>query len=297
MEGEQLTLFDLPPGNRPEAAIPPIKNPIWTEHKARLIERYLYYFVLITHHGAYIDGFAGPQEEDKPQMWAAKLVLESEPRWLQRFFLCDASESKSKLLQQLKAEQKPPSREKKEPKRSIDVICGDFNSVYRHILDSAPITENQAAFCLLDQRTFECKWSTVSALAQHKAGGRKIELFYFLPVKWLQRALDAQQALDVIANWWGRDDWTALRGMSSNDIKEVVRRRFLEEFGYRYVLPWPIWEKEGGTGSVMYYMVHATDHDEAPNLMARAYRQATGTKEPPEQFLLQLEEWRGQRHR
>ena len=26
----------------------------------------------------------------------------------------------------------------------------------------------------------------------------------------------------------------------------------------------------------MYYMVHATDHDEAPKLMARAYGAATG---------------------
>lgn len=45
----------------PEPRVKPLINPIWTENKAKLIERYLYYFVLVTHHGTYIDGFAGPQ--------------------------------------------------------------------------------------------------------------------------------------------------------------------------------------------------------------------------------------------
>ena len=74
-----------------EPKIKRIRRPIWTEHKAKLIERYLYFFVLVTRHGNYIDGFAGPQEPEKPDMWAAKLVLESEPRWLKRFFLFDLS--------------------------------------------------------------------------------------------------------------------------------------------------------------------------------------------------------------
>jgi len=78
------------------------ERPIWTEHKAKLIERYLYYFVMITHHGIYIDGFAGPQEPDEPEMWAAKLVLESEPRWLRRFYLCEMKPSSVTALEALR---------------------------------------------------------------------------------------------------------------------------------------------------------------------------------------------------
>jgi len=37
------------------------QNPVWTDNKARFIMLYLRYFVYITHHGTYIDGFAGPQ--------------------------------------------------------------------------------------------------------------------------------------------------------------------------------------------------------------------------------------------
>jgi hypothetical protein len=49
----------------------------------------------------------------------------------------------------------------------------------------------------------------------------------------------------------------------------------MKDLGYRYAHAWPIFEKKGGR-RVMYYMVHATDHDEAPKLMTRAYRGATG---------------------
>jgi hypothetical protein len=70
---EQLKLFELPelvPGAK--LTFKALPHPIWTKNKAALIARYLRYFVFITKHGAYIDGFAGPQEPDKPEMWAAK---------------------------------------------------------------------------------------------------------------------------------------------------------------------------------------------------------------------------------
>jgi hypothetical protein len=57
----QLNLFDgLPPPADKPLKFKPAERAIWTENKAKLIERYLFYFVLITKHGAYIDGFAGP---------------------------------------------------------------------------------------------------------------------------------------------------------------------------------------------------------------------------------------------
>ncbi len=41
-----------------------LERPLWTHNKAKLIERYLYYFVLVTKHGTYIDGFSGPQSPE-----------------------------------------------------------------------------------------------------------------------------------------------------------------------------------------------------------------------------------------
>jgi len=102
---------------------------MWTAHKARFIERYLYYFVQVTHHGTYIDGFAGPQQPDDDDMWTAKRVLESEPRWFRHFYLFDLSPTQVARLQALKQAQRPPDRSKKERRRTIHVEQGDFNSL------------------------------------------------------------------------------------------------------------------------------------------------------------------------
>ena len=101
---DQSTLFDLPPESKRESAFKHLKYPIWTENKAKLIERYLYYFVLITKHGTYIDGFSGPQEPDKPGMWSAKLVLESKPRWFRNFYLFEKDPAQISKLKKLKTE-------------------------------------------------------------------------------------------------------------------------------------------------------------------------------------------------
>jgi len=78
---DPIPLFPLPPPAPPEPRVK-LRVPMWTAHKARFIERYLYYFVQVTKHGTYIDGFASPQQPDDVDMWTAKRVLESEPRWV-----------------------------------------------------------------------------------------------------------------------------------------------------------------------------------------------------------------------
>src|ERR1700753_2979149 len=98
----QLNLFaDLPPPSDKPILFKPAQRPIWTENKAKLIERYLYYFVMITKHGAYIDGFAGPQYPGKEDAWAAKLVIESKPPFLRKFWLCERATEKLPALHEL----------------------------------------------------------------------------------------------------------------------------------------------------------------------------------------------------
>lgn len=287
---EFLPFTDLPESTAPgiKITLDPLRYPIWTENKAKLIERYLYLFVLVTRHGTYIDGFAGPQERNKPEMWAAKLVLESEPRLLRNFYLFDQSRSQYKALCALKAEQ--PERDKKGRKlyRNIEVYRGDFNALVNDLLTTHIIKETEATFCLLDQRTFECNWSTVQTLAQHKSG-RKIELFYFLAVAWLDRALSAQKKKEVLQNWWGRDDWPSLLEMKTQQRVDAFVTRFQDELGYKSVMAWPIFKRKN-TGNIMYYMIHATDHPAAPKLMYRAYHEAVKPKQPPKEIQMELED-------
>src|SRR5690242_5394094 len=98
-EDRQQTLFDLGPKTPVDPAVRPARYPVWTENKARLIQLYLRFFVYITRHGVYVDAFAGPQEPDKPDTWAVKLVLESEPRWFRKFFLFELDSNKVKQLE------------------------------------------------------------------------------------------------------------------------------------------------------------------------------------------------------
>src|ERR1700674_493252 len=116
----QLNLFaNLPPAAEKPLKFKPAERPIWTENKAKLIERYLFYFVLITKHGAYIDGFAAPQDATNSGAWAAKLVLESKPALLREFWLCELDPERVKLLEGLKADQPANNR------RKIHVVSGD----------------------------------------------------------------------------------------------------------------------------------------------------------------------------
>lgn len=109
---------------------------------------------------------------------------------------------------------------------------------------------------------------------------QKIELFYFLATGWFGRALKATKETERLRAWWGRDDWTQLENLSSDGLVERVAERFRTDLQYASVEAWPIRSKLEG-GRVMYHMIHATDHPEAPKLMSRAYhkvvRGETGT--------------------
>lgn len=282
----ERTLFELPASvTKPQDSRFKERVPIWTGCKAKLIERYLFYFVQITYHGTYLDGFAGPQRIKKPDMWAAKLVVESQPRWLRNFYLFELNQKKVAMLKRMCLSQEPPDKTKKEPKRRFDVVPGDFNENIVTFLNKNPIPDNQATFCLLDQRTFECSWKAVRTVATHKKGGNKIEIFYFFPEGWFNRSVAALKKArnERMLEWWGRPDWNELLKRCGAVRAIFACERFKQEFGYKYVYPFAIYERKDG-GRVMYYMIHASDHDEAPKLMNRAYGKALDITETAEQL-------------
>lgn len=289
---EQSCLFEMPevPVEEtlpPEPAVIAPEIPVWTDNKARLIMLYLKYFVFITKHGTYIDGFAGPQEECETDSWAAKLVLESEPRWIRHFHLCDEKRAQVARLEQLKNSQPQFDSSGQRLHRNIHLYRGDFNVKVDEILATGDITEKEATFCLLDQRTFECQWMTVKKLAHYKKSGNKIELFYFLANSWLERALASQKDLTVLERWWGRDDWPDLRVMTREERKEALVLRMRDELRYKSAKAWPIYQRTDG-GATMYHMIHATDHPDAPTQMSRAYRHVVRPTEVFEQIKLDL---------
>jgi three-Cys-motif partner protein len=146
------------------------------------------------------------------------------------------------------------------------------------LLATSMIADKTATFCLLDQRTFECEWQTLVTLSRHRSG-HKIELFYFLASGWLDRSMSGVKDMSILQRWWGRSDFEKLKGMSGHDRMLLFCDRMKSELGYKHAHGWQIFSREVG-GKVMYHMIHATDHDEGPKLMNRAYLNALKRREP-----------------
>lgn len=247
-----------------------LRHPLWTESKAKLIREYIRLFTFVTKHGTYIDGFAAPQQRHLKEFCSANLVLQTRPPWMREFWLCDLDPKGIALLEEIKADEALP-------KRRIEVLPGDFNKRVYDILGAGTIKPSTATFALLDQRTFECHWSTVQAIAEHKKT-HKIEIFYFLATGWLDRSIAAVSRPETAARldkWWGRDNWRDLRKISSSERGPQLAERFKSELGYAHAFAYPIHSARRG-GRIMYHMIHATDHEAASPLMLRAYRKVSG---------------------
>jgi len=104
----------------------------------------------------------------------------------------------------------------------------------------------------------------------------------FLANSWQERAFAAQKKVHVPAAWWGREDWKKVRDMGRDDRRDAFVDRFKRELSYKSVKAWPIYGRNNG-GALMYYMIHATDHPEAPKLMSRAYHATVSPSGPFEQ--------------
>ncbi|MEW6058769.1 MAG: three-Cys-motif partner protein TcmP [Actinomycetota bacterium] len=283
MRWKEVPLFEIPGGEARKKAkrkeLPGAR--LWTGNKARLIAEYLYRFVLVTKHGTYIDGFAGPQDLRHPEVCAARLVIERkhQPPWIRHYHLFELNPRSVDALDALRAE-------KAHPEREIIVYQGDFNNRVREILRPDMIDDAEATFALLDQRTFECHWRTVELLANYRRVERayKIELFYFLADWWLGRAAGGSRP-PRLAAWWGGPGSYEIVRMRSPQRADIMTRRFVDELGYTFVNPYAIYERRGG-GRLVYYMIHATDHPDAPRLMDEAYRDAVLPHNAPEEITL-----------
>jgi hypothetical protein len=76
------------------------------------------------------------------------------------------------------------------------------------------------------------------------------------------------------------------------DMMSAFKKRFLNELGYRYVEAYPIFKREQGQGRIMFFMIHASNHPEAPKLIGRAYRNVAKPPEPDEQLDMELAAFR-----
>ena len=263
MSATQIDAFSAdPPGERTKLKLQESGPALWTAEKAALIDEYIHLFLLVTKHGVYVDLFAGPQRVGDTESWSVRRVLERRTEGnpsIRHFAVCDKDREQAERLRELGSDHP-----------SFRVYVGDVNEEIQTILEEAPIGPNTACFCLIDQRTFECHWLTVQAVAQHKAEGRKIELFYFLAQGWLDRA-QSKASPEKLRAWWGEGDYRHFLRLRSYERANALCQRFRDELNYEYAMPFAI-QENGPNSRTMYYMVHASDHRRAAELMSQAYR-------------------------
>ena len=261
----QSDLFDLgPPRPRrsPQKPLSEIGAPLWTADKSRLIDEYIHHFLLVTKHGIYLDLFAGPQRPNDPENWSVRRVLRRRTAGpaIRHYAVCDKNPRQVRRLQDLGRSHS-----------SFHVYEGDANERVHAMLREAPITPKTACFCLIDQRTFQCHWATVRAVAQRKHyDDYKVEVFYFLAQGWIDRAWASTRNAGLLEAWWGNRDYEQFRVRQSVERALVFCKRFRDELGYRYSEAFPIY-RQGHGSRTMYYMIHASDHPDACALMSRAY--------------------------
>src|SRR6185437_6246890 len=140
--------------------------------------------------------------------------------FLRHFFLCESNSKSFRLLKDCADEYSG------EKARTVELFRADFNNAVDKILISPFITENEATFCLLDQRMFECQWNTVRKIARKKKK-MKIEIFYFYGFGWVKRALaGVTRNQEVVRQWWGRDDYQSLKDRTREEIGKLLIQRF-----------------------------------------------------------------------
>lgn len=279
---EQLPLFpstDLGQSPRKHfvldtARIPTTKvsAPGQTNSKSRLIALYISKYQNVTQGGLFIDGFAAPQSREHEDAWTARRVLEVTPPRLRTLWLCDIDPDGIEQLLELKALHHAP------PPRRVFVHKGDFNEIVNMVMKSTRLTPG-AIFALLDQRNTECHWKTVETLAARK-GKRKIELLYFVGSSWIHRSIKTATSpgrLRELDLWWGCRGWKDLFDLSQEQVVEKMAERFEDELGYNFVNAYPIYQTDDGK-KALFYLIHASDHREAPKLMASAYQAIQGDR-------------------
>lgn len=96
-------------------------------------------------------------------------------------------------------------------------------------------------------------WESVRKIAGYKQSDTKIELFYFLAMGWLRRAMAALKDEQKQRDWWGRDDIDLPRNISNLvKLTKLFSHWFERELGYASAAAWPIYERsDSGLGKVM----------------------------------------------
>lgn len=261
----------------------------WTKGKLDILRKYLDAFTTATKNHAseriYIDAFAGePENRDRLTgdsiEGSARIALsiDNPPFTRLRFF--ETKYNAPRLQESL-------SRDF--PSRDLRVLGGDCNEQIPlelqrlHKFDWAP------AFAFLDPNGTEAAWDTVRTLALFKQHRKyKVELFLLIPVPMFMRLLPVDgrkvrnEDAESISRMFGTDEWyhiyqARLDGeIRPSDAREeylnLIRWRIENQLSYNWT---HYIEVRNEAGSIIYYLIFATDHEAGDRIIRHLYAEAS----------------------
>lgn len=170
--------------------------------------------------------------------------------------------------------------------RDVRVYPGDCNDTIPKALADLQPVRLAPAFAFLDPDGMQLLWGTVEALAGHRPGERKVELWILFPIGGLLRTLDLRRepsadAAGRATRLFGTDDWRRIFEARQNgtiqgvDARKsyvnLMRWRLERKLGYRWTHPLEIRNLQG---AVIYEMIFATDDEAGTRIMGHLYTKA-----------------------
>ena len=259
----------------------------WTENKLDMLSGYLPAFTQASARATatvYLDLFAGQDENTMRETGHAirgslQRALETRPP----FAVVRGFELRTERARSLEA-----AYRQQHPGRDVVIHAGDVHQALPSALAELHRYRWAPTFAFVDPDGIEARWELLQALADHRAGDKKVELFLLLASSQIGRvvngALDTEhraRAEGQITALFGCDQWRpilqARQGgrldaeQARDELTNLMRWRLEKDLGYAYTHTLRL----TNTGGVpLYDMVFATDHPAGDRIMKSVYNTA-----------------------
>lgn len=173
------------------------------------------------------------------------------------------------------------------PGRQFRVYEGDCNIRIGDALTDLSSYNWAPTFAFVDPDGLDVRWTTIEAVSSFKRSNKpKAELWLLVPTPAFPRMLglrgeQGQRTAELLTTFYGTDDWLAIHQRRLNNsysaeearfqYVNLMRWRIEHVLGYRYT---HYLELKNVSGSTVYHMVFASDHDTGNKIMRDVYASA-----------------------
>lgn len=254
----------------------------WSRNKLEILQGYLPAFnkaAKSVEERIYLDLMAGePENFDRDTQekfdGSARIAMATSPSFT-RFAFGEMPPRAARIHTDLEA---------RHPGAPFRVYPGDCNVTIKHMLADLGDVRWAPMFAFLDQQAAELHWETMATIAAFRKGKTKAEQWILWSPAMIVKGATGSNG-DAFAarvdRMYGSDRWRQILearqadAISACDFRaemvNLLRWQFETELGYRHTIRIPMTMK---SGTALYDMVFATDHEIGLKIMSYLYKKA-----------------------